>query len=191
MSQQAIFDRIISDAEEEARAIIRAAEEKAAKTVEQAEKLAERDRLGAEAEIAEKIKGISDGKAASARLDAAKILLGEKRGVIDEIYSRALACLVNLEKPEAIAFAESLLSEYAEEGDEVTFAENFRYKAEVAALPIVVKKKLRVSPKSADIDGGFILRGVKSDKNLSYGAILSADREERQAEIAEELFLLK
>ena len=32
------------------------------------------------------------------------------------------------------------------------------------------------------------MRGEKSDKDLSYGALLAADREERQAELAAEIF---
>ena len=45
-----------------------------------------------------------------------------------------------------------------------------------------------LSPERAEIGGGFVLRGKTSDKDLSYGALLAADREEHQAEIAAELF---
>ena len=188
MSEQAIVERIISDAEEEARAIIKDAEERAAKTIAEANARAERNKQGTEAEVSEKVKGIFDGKAATARLDCAKILLGEKRGVIDEVYSRALKQLVEAGKAETLFLAERLLKEYAEEGDEIAFADNFRFQKELAALPVVKEKKLKVSPKSVTIDGGFILSGKNSDKNLSYGALLASDREERQAEIAAKLF---
>ncbi len=188
MSEQAIVERIISDAEEEARTIIGQAEERAKATVAEANLRAERNRKGTEAEVKAKSESIFDGKAAAARLDGAKILLGEKRGVIDEVYARALNKLLELSEKETLYLSARLLSEHAEEGDELVFAENFRFEQAVSALPVVKEKKLKVSTKRAKLDGGFILRGKNSDKNLSYGAILSMDREEKQAEIASVIF---
>lgn len=188
MSEQAIVERIISDAEEEARKIVEAAEQKAAEAVEKAGELADRNRRGTEAEAAAKAKSILDGKAASARLDGAKITLGEKRRVIDEVYNRALKQLNALDREQTLSLAERLLSDYAENGDEIVFAENFRFAQDIASLGVVKQKNLKVSSSRKNIDGGFILCGKYSDKNLSYGALLAADREERQAEIAAQLF---
>lgn len=188
MSKEEIVGRIISDAEEEAKAIVEAAEEKAAQTVAKAESKAEEARKDTEAEVAHKVKGIFDGKAATARLDGAKIMLGAKRDVIDEVYARALRSLVKLDKESALALAKGLLKSYAEEGDCVTFAKNYPYAEDVVLLPVVEEKHLRVSLERVELDGGFILVGRRSDKNLSYGALLSADREERQAEIASQIF---
>lgn len=188
MSKQAIVERIISDAENAAKAIISAAENSAAETVAEAEERARRNMLGTEAEIAEKSKAIFDGKSATARLDSAKILLAEKRRAIDEIYAQALKKLLALEKAEAVKLALSLLEEYAEDGDEIVFAASFRYASSVAELDVVKAKKLKVSPKTENVNGGFILRGKISDKDLSYGALLQKDREERQAEIAVQIF---
>ncbi|MDE6677224.1 MAG: hypothetical protein K2K12_05905 [Clostridia bacterium] len=188
MSEQAIVERIISDAEEEARQIISDAEEKAKATLAEANVRAERNKQGTEAEVKAKAQSISDGKAATARLDGAKILLGEKRGVIDALYSRALEKLLTLSEKETLSLCTRLLAEYAEEGDELVFAENFRYAKSVAALPIVKEKKLKISKGNAAVDGGFILSGKNSDKNLSYGALLAMDREEQQAQIASVIF---
>ena len=188
MNEQAIVDRIISDAQAEAEAIIKDAEARAAQTVAKAGERAERTRKGTEAEVAEKAKGIFDGKAAAARLDCAKIMLAEKRGVIDEIYARALSELIALGEKETVVLASRLLDEFAEEGDEIIFAENFRYNQAVSKLSVIKERNLKVSAKTAPIQGGFMLSGKVSDKNLSYGALLSADREARQAEIAAEIF---
>lgn len=188
MNEQAIVERIISDAEEEARAIIKEAEERAEATVAEANLRAERNRQGTEAEVKVKADGIYDGKAAAARLDGSKILLGEKRGVIDEVYARALKKLVDLGEKDTLYLSGRLLSEFAEEGDEIVFAENFRFAQQVSALPVIKEKKLKVSVKHAKLDGGFMLLGKVSDKNLSYGALLAADREIYQAEIASIIF---
>lgn len=188
MSEQAIVEKIIADAREEAQAIIADAEIKAEGTVAAANARAERRLQGEKAASDRRAESILEGKAATARLDCAKILLGEKRGVIDEIYSRALKSLLSLGKAEAMHLISGLLEEYAEEGDEVMFAGNFGYAQEASKLDIVKEKKLKISAKKADIDGGILLVGKSSDKDLSFGALLAADREENQADIAAKIF---
>lgn len=188
MSKEAILERIISDAKTAAAATVAEAEGRAAEIIAEAEARAERDRQGTSTIIAERSKAIADGKAATARLDAAKVMLAAKRGVIDEVYARALEKLKALPQKEAVRLAEGLLLSYAEDGDELVFATNFAYKAQVLKLAVVAEKNLKNSGKTADIDGGFILIGKNSDKDLSYGALLALDREERQAEIAAKLF---
>ena len=143
MNEQAIVERIISDAEEEARAIIKEAEARFAQTVAAANGRAERNRRGTEAEVRAKAVAVSDGKAASARLDGAKILLGEKRGVIEEVYARALKKLVGLGEKETLYLSARLLGDYAEEGDEIVFAENCPFAQNVAALPVGKEKSLK------------------------------------------------
>ncbi len=188
MSKEAILERIISDAQAAADATVAEAEGRAAEIIAEAEARAARDRQGTSAIIAERSKAIADGKAAAARLDAAKVMLAAKRGVIDEVYARALEKLKALPQKDAVRLAEGLLLSYAEDGDELVFATNFAYKAQVLKLAVVAEKNLKNSGKTADIDGGFILIGKNSDKDLSYGALLALDREERQAEIAAKLF---
>lgn len=189
MNEQAIVDRIISDAQKEAEAIIAEAERKAEETVSAASLNAERVKKGVQTEVKQKADGIFDGKSATARLDGAKILLGEKRGVIDQVYARALQGLNALKEGDAVYLANRLLSAYAEEGDEIVFAQNYSYKNSVGALPVVKEKGLKVCAKQADIDGGFILVGKNSDKDLSYGALLALDREQNQADIASRIFI--
>jgi len=188
MSAEAIVERIISDAEKSAEDMISDARKKADEVIADAELHAQRNRTGTEAELKVKIKGIEDGKAATARLDSAKILLAEKRRVIDTVYGKALEKLVALDKRESVLIADRLLNLYAEEGDEIVFAANYKFAQDVAKLSVVKEKKLKIALKGADIDGGFVLRGEKSDKDLSYGALLAMDREAHQAEIAKNLF---
>ena len=188
MSKEAILERIISDAQAAADATVAEAEGRAAEIIAEAEARAARDRQGTSAIIAERSKAIAEGKAAAARLDAAKVMLAAKRGVIDAVYARALEKLKALPQKDAVRLAEGLLLSYAEDGDELVFATNFADKAQVLKLAVVAEKNLKNSGKTADIDGGLILIGKNSDKDLSYGALLALDREERQAEIAAKLF---
>ena len=188
MSEQAIVEKIISDARAEAQAIIADAEKKAAATIAAANARADKRKQGEKKASEKRAESILEGRAATARLDSAKILLGEKRAVIDEVYARALKEMLALGKAEALHLISKLLEEFAEEGDEVRFAENFKYAAEASKLDIVREKKLKVSAKRADIDGGLLLVGKNSDKNLSFGTLLAADREENQANIAATIF---
>ena len=188
MSEQAIVDKIIADANAEAQAIIADAEKKAEGTVAAASVRAEKRKQGEKVAADKRAESILEGKAATARLDCAKILLSEKRAVIDEVYARALKGLLSLGKAESLHLLGKLLEEYAEEGDEVMFAEDFKFAPEASKLDVVREKKLKISAKRADIDGGVMLIGRNSDKNLSYSALLSKDREEHQADIAAKIF---
>lgn len=188
MGKQDIVDRILSDATAEAEDVLAAARESAAKILAETENRAAEEMQSLQTAVAAKAKGISDGLAATARLDGAKILLAEKRKVIDGIYARAARQLAAMSSKDCLAFADKLLREFAEEGDEIVFAEGYPCAEEVTKLQIFREKKLTVGFGKAAIDGGFLLRGIKSDKDLSYGALLAADRAEHEAEIAAEIF---
>ena len=191
MSKEGIVERILSDAESRAQAIIAAAERRAEEIIAEANESAKRDELGVQAEVAEKCAAIKSGKEAEARLDSAKVLLAQKRRVIDSIYERALVQLKELKKSDAVAFADKILQEFAEDGDTIAFAPDFKYAQEVSRLAVCSEKKLKISLNAEGVDGGFVLRGKIADKDVSYGALLSSDREEKQVEIAAAVFLDK
>lgn len=188
MSREAIVERIISDAKAEAEGIETAANQKAAEILFQAEEKARIEREKVEQDMAVKKESILSKKAAAARLESAKILLAEKRAVIDEIYQKALDRLLALNQEDTLKITQNLLEKYAENGDELFFAENYPYKDSVKLLPVVTKKGLKISNSTVTLSGGFVLKGVYSDKDLSYAAILAADREEFQSAIAAEIF---
>lgn len=188
MGAENIVERIMDDARREAEEIIAQAEEKAAKTLAEANERCERAMKGARAEVEARVKAILDGKAATARLDSAKCELAEKRRAVDAVYAEAYKKLNNLEKPAALALAERLLKDYAEKGDEIVFSADYKYKADVAKLSVVAERGLKLSDKGASY-GGFVLKGESADKDVSYTALLSADREENISIVANGLFI--
>jgi len=188
MGTQQVVERILSDAAAEVQATVEKAETQAAKILADASACAEAGRRQTEADVKAQRESILEKRAAAARLDSAKLTLGEKRKVIDSVYKMALGRLQSLGKEDALKLVGTLLEKYAESGDEIFFAENFAYKTEAAALPIIKAKNLRIAAESLPLDGGMRLKGEKSDKDLSYGALLEADREENQADLARELF---
>lgn len=188
MSTQNIIDKIISDAVEEAERIVRTADEKAQAILDKATLKAEQIRKEAEEEVRVKTQSIQANQEASDRLEGAKIHLAEKRKVLDCVYKMALGELVSLGKEDAVKLANTLLEKYAEEGDTLSFAENYKYADAVKLLPIIQARKISVSDTRITLDGGMRLTGKTADKDLSYGAILSADKERYQAELAKKLF---
>ena len=188
MSKELIRERILSDAANEAQAIEQNAQEKGAEILSIAMKKAETERRETETEAKERFDSVQEKRAAAARLESSKIWLLEKRKVIDGVYALAKERLVTLEKEQAVALSEHLLTKYAEKGDEIVFAENYKYVVEVALLPILEKLSLKISKERIKLDGGFLLKGEKADKDLSYGALLAVDRDAHQAELAKEIF---
>ena len=188
MGTEQITKRILSDAEAEALAIVAAAEKKAEKLLSEASLRAEETRKTVESEVAEKRRAILEKRAADARLDSAKALLGEKRKVLETVYDEAHSRLLELPKEDALALVERLLCTYAETGDEIVFDKYFPYAADIKILPIVQEKGLRVAKDTQEIGGGLRLIGKVSDKDLSFKALILADRDENQASLARELF---
>jgi V/A-type H+-transporting ATPase subunit E len=188
MSKQDIIDRIISDAEGEAKDIIADAQGVADRILAQSAADAEKEMNVLKEQTSLKAQSIIAGKQASARLEGAKILLAEKRRVIDEVYAKALQQLKNMSPSDYLKMTEKLLISYADEGDEIMFADGFPCVKEVSSLAVVKDKKLKISFGNSGIDGGFVLCGKDCDKDLSFSALLAADRENNEAEIAAQIF---
>lgn len=188
MGKEEIVARILSDAEAEAEQIAAAASVRAEQIIAAANDRAEKERAETNEECAARAKRIFDGKAAEARLDSAKILLAEKRRVLDTVYERALKKLNSLNERESLKLLEKVLKANAEEGDEIVLAESFAYEKGAKELAVVKERKLTFSKSRAKISGGCILKGKLSDKDLSYTALLAADKDEYQADIAAKLF---
>ena len=188
MSKQDIVERILFDANTAAEELIAAAKKRAEAIQAEAVARAEALRTETEAQVAAYDKDVKEKRKAAARLESAKILLAEKRKVLDYLYVEALRRLKTLSKEDTLSLIERLIETYAEEGDEIVFAEDFAYVQEVLAFPAVKEKKLTVSKTFAEIEGGFLLRGVSSDKDLSFEALITLDKEEHLSEIAAEIF---
>ncbi len=188
MAIEDVRNRIISDAKTEADEILAQARSRADETLAAAKEKIAAETEEAKALVGVRAKSVEDGFAASARLDAQKILLQKKREAIDRVYEKALERLLNLEKADAVELVAGLISRYGEAGDEVVFADNFPYAKEVSETEKVKSSGVKISTKTAPLDGGLLLVGKTSDKDLSYGALLRADRDSNEAEIALRLF---
>ena len=193
MSVESIVERIRSDGKTEAEAILAAGKRKAEETENGAKAEAERLRRETESDVEKRAAAVAAHFAATARLDVKKIMLAARKKAVENVYAEAKKRLIDLGEEETLALFNRLLCLYAEEGDAVIFADGFRYTEGVKLLPVFAEKKLKAVSDGAafagvKIDGGLYLAGKTADKDLSFDALLKADREENESRIAAELF---
>lgn len=186
--KQAIIDRIISSAQAQAKSIVDEAL-KNAENVNNAAKEKVRDLSAEQKEITKTdAENLVVRRQTVARLDANKLLLGARRDVINGIYEKALDILCALPESDYVAFIEKLLVKYAESGDVVIFSSACRFTDKLKKLSVIANKNLKISEKSGAFSGGLILESGICDKNLTFEAILSEERERGEGSISEELF---
>ena len=188
MATQNIVEKILSDAQIEAQGIVANAEKRRDEILSKANVIALERRLQAETNAEKHAKFTLEKRLADARLESGKILLKEKRKAVDAVYALALQRLLALEKEDCLALYSALLEKYAEKGDEVFLAKNFAYEQEFRALPIFEKLGLTLAKERIDIEGGMKLVGKLADKELSFSALLTADKDCNQADLARKLF---
>lgn len=193
MSVESIVERICSDGKTEAEAILAAGKRKAEETENGAKAEAERLRRETESDVEKRAAAVAAHFAATARLDVKKIMLAARKKAVENVYAEAKKRLIDLSEEETLTLFNRLLCLYAEEGDAVIFADGFRYTEGVKLLPVFAEKKLKAVSDGAafagvKIDGGLYLAGKTADKDLSFDALLKADREENESRIAAELF---
>lgn len=193
MSVESIVERIRSDGKTEAEAILAAGKRKAEETENGAKAEAERLRRETESDVEKRAAAVAAHFAATARLDVKKIMLAARKKAVENVYAEAKKHLIDLGEEETLTLFNRLLCLYAEEGDAVIFADGFRYTEGVKLLPVFAEKKLKAVSDGAafagvKIDGGLYLAGKTADKDLSFDALLKADREENESRIAAELF---
>lgn len=193
MSVESIVERIRSDGKTEAEAILAAGKRKAEETENGAKAEAERLRRETESDVEKRAAAVAAHFAATARLDVKKIMLAARKKAVENVYAEAKKRLIDLGEEETLTLFNRLLCLYAEEGDAVIFADGFRYTEGVKLLPVFAEKKLKAVSDGAafagvKIDGGLYLAGKTADKDLSFDALLKADREDNESRIAAELF---
>lgn len=193
MSVESIVERIRSDGKTEAEAILAAGKRKAEETENGAKAEAERLRRETESDVEKRAAAVAAHFAATARLDVKKIMLAARKKAVENVYAEAKKRLIHLGEEETLTLFNRLLCLYAEEGDAVIFADGFRYTEGVKLLPVFAEKKLKAVSDGAafagvKIDGGLYLAGKTADKDLSFDALLKADREENESRIAADLF---
>ncbi len=126
-----------------------------------------------------------------ANLDAKKILMSAKSKAVDNLFQKTLEQLALLDKKKYLAIIENLLKKYAEDGDIVIISSQDKGKITQKFVDDIAKNmgiKLSLAKDFGSFNGGVILAGKNSDKNLSFDMELLQLREECETQISSMLF---
>lgn len=189
---EAIINKIISDAKENADVTLKAADKRAEEIIAAAKVNAE-EYLGKERTASEEAaRLIVERRKTVAALDAKKIALKARQELIDECFEEAENKILSLGKEEYLAFVGKLVEENAEDGDLLVLSSEEKYidNAFVEALSEKLGKKLGISDEKETYVGGIVLRSSSCDKNLTLKALLRSVREDKEKEIADILEVL-
>ena len=182
-----LADRILQDARAAADQTLSQAQEQVASILAEAEK-ERRMAAGAAAQTRDNaVRSVLDGCRTRASLEGRKHLLARKREVIDRVFDAAYARLLALPDADKSALYARILDREAVDGDTVVPAESDRALLK-ETLSGIAGKKLVLSERSADIDGGFLILGGVYEKNCSMRSILSDVRDAEETAVAKLLF---
>lgn len=124
-----------------------------------------------------------------ADLDVRKITLFYKQQTIEKVFSTAYDMLLSMRKKEYLNFVQRLLSENAEEGDEIVLScDGVLCEKDLSSLEIVKSKNLTVSKKEGDFKGGIYLVGKVCDKDLTFIKVIEQKKEDWSKKLADKLF---
>lgn len=126
-----------------------------------------------------------------ANLDAKKILMSAKSKAVDNLFQKTFEQLALLDKKKYLAIIENLLKKYAEDGDVVIISSQDKGKITQKFVDDIAKNmgiKLSLAKDFGSFNGGVILAGKNSDKNLSFDMELLQLREECETQISSMLF---
>lgn len=190
MSREAIVEKILSDAQLKAEAMVGEAQDKAhailADVAEQskqylAKSQSETDRLVADI--------ISRSKTV-AELDSKKLMQAAKSVILERVFARALEKVRELDVNTYKELLLGMLKE-AQDGDTVTLSKRDKSVLSADDIRAFAEERgisLCVSDDDGDFDGGLILSRDGVDKNLTFEVEIDLLRDIAEADIAKEIF---
>lgn len=182
-----LAERIVTDAQDEARAVLAEAQTAAQGILRESEKAVSVRKAELNSQKNNAVTNLVSGYQTRAMLDAKKDALRKKRVVIDSAFTLAYEAMLSLDTEKRKSICKSMLLSQAEGGETVLPAAQDR--AAVAALIAAMPdKKLTLASGTAAIDGGFILLGDGYEKDCSFRSLLSTIRDAEETAVYQLLF---
>ncbi len=194
---QKLRDRIIKDAEEEARKIVAEGETGAAGITGEAKARAAEITGRAEARAAAEAKEHIRRQVSIRELDARKALLAEKGRFMDEAFEKAMVEIRRKDVESGYALTRSLLLKVIRTGDEeIVFSSEDRKGVGASFLADLnrelkgkgLKGEVTISDETRPMKGGFVLRSGRKETNATHEAMLGTMRDDAEIEISNALF---
>ncbi|HML66874.1 MAG TPA: hypothetical protein PKA81_00630 [Clostridia bacterium] len=182
-----LAERIIHDAQDEARAVLAEAEAAAQGILRESDHAVSARTAELTCQKENAVKSLVGGYQTRASLDAKKDALRKKRAVIDAAFTRTYEAMLALSPEQRKSICANLLATQAEGEETVLPAAQDR--ANIAALiSAMPEKKLSLASGTAAIDGGFILLGDGYEKDCSFRSLLSTVRDAEETAVYQLLF---
>lgn len=182
-----LAERIIHDAQDEARAVLAEAETAAQGILRESDHAVSARKAELSCQTQNAVKSLIGGYQTRAMLDAKKDALRKKRAVIDAAFTRTYEMMLALSAEQRKNICANLLATQAEGGETVLPAAQDR--ANIAVLiSAMPEKKLSLASGTAAIDGGFILLGDGYEKDCSFRSLLSTVRDAEETAVYQLLF---
>lgn len=194
---QRLRDRIIKDAEEEARKIVGEGEGEASEITGEAKTRAAEITARAEERAAAEAREHVRRQMSIRELDARKALLAEKGRFMDEAFEKAIEEIRRKDVASGYSLTRELLLKVIATGDEEIVLSPEDQKGMGGSFLADLNKELkekglkgevRISDETRPMKGGFILKSGRKETNASYEAMLETMRDDAELEISNALF---
>ena len=185
-------EKLVNTIMDEARAAAQNTEAEAAAAVAEIKHRLDRDREELKREFddrAERIKQDTIARAlTNAELEARKGLLAKKRALIDRAFAEAYKRICTLPDTERRAFLKKLLLAECEGGEVIHPAPREDMASVVEEAAKSLPDGLSLGEPDETIRNGFIIEGKGFRKNCSFTAVMEAEREACESEVAKRIF---
>lgn len=187
-----ITQRIALDAQEQVNDILRKGRDEAAEITERFRAQADRERT-AFSEQNEKAAAEREERLVSmAHMEARKVTLAARQEMVEAAYARALELLREMPEHVYIDVLAKLMAEASTGGEEAAvFSKKDRARVGKKAVDAANKKygkSITLSDSTADISGGFILKGRNVEVNCTFETLVRLQRAETAGAVARTLF---
>ncbi len=180
-----IIDKIMADADETAKKIISEAQKEADITISAAEDKAAREKIKNDKLVEEEKEKATAKQLSSAQMQAKKAILAQKQDILEEVINEARNRLVNLSDAEYVKTIGTMLDNIDKKlGTEIIVSADDRKRLS----DVISEKGFTLSDRTANIDGGLIVKDGDIEYNYSFSSIIAIEKEEIQQIAAKILF---
>lgn len=184
-----IINEIALEADADAEKITAEAREKAEKLINRAREQETEILHHAEETAADESRKAQMRADAAAKAEMKRAVLKEKQSIIGEVLERAAAVIKDSNPDKYFSFMLRLLDKYAEEKTgEIILSERAKICITPEFRDAIAKKGLRISEKSGDFTGGFILVYGEIEENCTLEALMESEHDRLHDIISRFLF---
>ena len=189
MTNQALLDKIILDARQEAESIISIATQQGEEMIRLATEKAQQEEQNLLALMQVESATIFTRRETVARIDVAKVLGRAKLTAVDRAYMRALDKLCAMPREDMTKTIVNLLLKFAKSGDSIRFAKGFdtNLALDILSHASIAHLGLKLLDTEGNFMGGVVIVGDKYDTTLTFETLLKDHRDKHEADILAKL----